>query len=101
MKSPGAGQNQKEETVKLDPLGRWRADERRAKVWGAIVDTEQFREGIGVALLTLQSEFCYQPEGDAMLRGANKLADLLANLHELPKPSAKVIFDLPHPESGT
>ena len=87
--------------MKLDPIGRWRADERRAKAWGAVVETDQFREAVGVALLTLQSEFCYQPGGDVMLRGANKLADLLANLHELPWPTSRPVFDLPHPESGT
>lgn len=87
--------------MQLDPIGRWRADERRVVEWRGVVDTDAFRTGLGVALLTLQSELCHQPEGLAMLRGANKLSELLANLHELPKPAQKVMFDLPHPEAGT
>lgn len=87
--------------MKLDPIGRWQADEGRRLRWKDVVETEEFRDAVGAALLEFQADACGKPDGAIRIAGANAIVNRLCTMYQLPESPKPISYSLPFPEKGT
>lgn len=87
--------------MKLDPIPRWRSDEGRRLRWKAVVETEEFRDAVGAALLEFQADACGKADGAVRIAGANEIINRLCSMDQIPETRKPLTHSLPFPDKGT